>query len=110
MLRYVPRLRDVAARVVVQVRGDFMELARSFDGVNAVTTWGSDGGEWDVQLELMELPYLFRTSLRELPLAMRHVRVREDEVRRAAYAMRCRGGGSGRLRVGGGLGGRRVES
>ena len=100
MLRYMPRLRDVAARVVVQVPPKFVELARFFDGVNAVNTWGNDGGEWDVQLEVMELPYIFRTWLGELPLAVRYVHVPEVEVRRVADAMRCSCGESGLLRVG----------
>ena len=99
-LRYAPRLRALAADLVVEVPPAMMEIATYFDGVDDVITWG-DGApavspEWNAQVEVMELPYLFRTQPDELPLAERYLHLPETMKRQAARAM-----GSSRLpRVG----------
>jgi hypothetical protein len=44
-----------------------------FEGVDEVITWGPESPEerpnWDVQIEINELPYVFRTRAEDLPLA-----------------------------------------
>ena len=66
-LRYVPRLRALASHLVVEVPPAMMEIASCFDGVDDVITWGAGAPavppEWNAQVEVMELPYLFRTEL-----------------------------------------------
>ncbi len=52
---------------------------------------------WEVQVEVMELPYIFRTEVAELPMAMRYLRAPAGEAERAAGVM---GDGRGALRVG----------
>ena len=78
-LRYAPRLRAMAQSLTVEVNPRFLELASNFAGVEEVITWGdaapAKAPEWDVQIEIMELPYLFRTQLGELPLAIRYLRL-----------------------------------
>jgi hypothetical protein len=96
-LRYAPRLRSLAAHLVVEVAPAMMEMATYFEGVDDVITWG-DGApavppEWNVQIEVTELPYLFRTQLHELPLVERYLRLPETVKRQAARTM-----GSSRLR------------
>ena len=65
-LRYAPRLQRTASRLTVEVPPAMMEIARYFCGVDDVITWGVDAParapSWDVQVEVMELPYLFRTG------------------------------------------------
>jgi hypothetical protein len=73
-LRYVPRISALASHLIVEVPPAMVELARFFRGVDEVITWG-DGApathaRWDVQVEVTELPYLFRTEAHELPLAV----------------------------------------
>lgn len=75
MLRYAPRLKAMCARLIVEVSPRFAELARCFTGVDEVVTWEQDAPEWDAQVEVMELPYLFRTEIAELPLAERYLEV-----------------------------------
>ena len=91
MLRYAPRLRDVAASVVYEVPPRFVDMARMFCGVDSIVTWGDDApGEppaWDVQMEVMELPFIFRTSLCDLPLATHYLRLPAKLVDQAARAM-----------------------
>jgi len=78
-LRYLPRLEARAASVVVEVPPALLELAPFIDGVRHVVTWGDraplEPPAWDVQLEVMELPYLFRTTLDDLPIAENYLRV-----------------------------------
>ncbi len=76
-LRYIPALRSAAASLVVEVPPALVELAPCFTGVEQVITWGADAPlvapEWDVQVEINELPYLFRTTAEELPLALKYL-------------------------------------
>ncbi len=96
MLRYAPRLRDTASHVVWEVAPDLAELARCCAGVDEVATWGEDSPakapEWDVQLEVMELPYIYRTTVAELPGATKYVRIPDPILQAAARSMgECEG-------------------
>ena len=63
----------------VEVAPRFVDLAKCLSGVDEVITWGEAAPAiapgWDVQIEVTELPYVFRTRLLELPLATRYLRV-----------------------------------
>jgi hypothetical protein len=74
-LRYAPRVSKLAAQLVVEVPPAMVEIASCFAGVDHVTTWSEKVRNWDTQLEIMELPYLFRTEAHELPLAERYLRL-----------------------------------
>ena len=82
-LRYLPQLQDLASKVYVEVAPKFVELARCLVGVDEVITWGPEAPqlppEWDVQMEVMELPYVFRTRLTQLPLAQGYLRMDAPE-------------------------------
>ena len=94
MLRYAPLLREQASQVTFEVPPRFVELAYLFDGVDDVITWG-DGAPpqaplWDVQIEIMELPYLFRTVMKDLPFSTHYMRLPQEAVQHVASAMtRC---------------------
>jgi hypothetical protein len=87
-LRYAPALRAMAAEVIFEVAPRFVELARCFDGVENVITWGENAPpeppSWDVQMEVMELPWFFRTELRDLPIAERYLHLPEQQAPQAA--------------------------
>lgn len=91
MLRYAPRLRQIASHVIFEVPPRMLTLAPFFEGVGEVVTWGKptpkEPPEWDVQVEVTELPYLFRTTLNELPIETNYLKLPEDRVRQAAHAM-----------------------
>jgi hypothetical protein len=74
-LRYAPNLRALASHVTVEVPPRLLELARCFDGVDEVITWDDEAPAWDVQIEVMELAYFFRTQLTDLPIATRYLRL-----------------------------------
>ena len=77
MLRYAPMLAQVAASVVYEVPPRLLDLAPCFKGVTHSITWGeaapAEPPEYDVQLEVMELPYLFRSEACDLPLTTRYL-------------------------------------
>jgi hypothetical protein len=82
-LRYAPQLRALAGSLVVEVNPRFVELARYFDGVEEVITWGvsapAEPPQWDVQIEVMELPYLFRSRLCDLPRAQGYLNLPDSQ-------------------------------
>jgi hypothetical protein len=69
-MRYAPALRELAA-VTWEVPPRLAELAKYFAGVDRVVDWDAppSRAEWDVQVEVTELPYIFRTKLADLPIA-----------------------------------------
>lgn len=72
-LRYVPLLEQRAAKVTVEIAPELVKLAPFFDGAGDVITWGSEAPvqapPWEVQVEVAELPYLFRSRIETLPSA-----------------------------------------
>ena len=79
LLRYAPQLRAHSAKLIVEVAPAFVALARCFDGVDEVLTWGEQAPEltpeWDVQIEVAELPYFFRTHISDLPVASNYLHI-----------------------------------
>jgi hypothetical protein len=76
-LRYAPLLRNLASEVTYEVPPPLYELAPYIDGVESVITWGRLAPvspiSWDTQIEVMELPYIFRTEVRDLPIAQHYL-------------------------------------
>jgi len=76
--RYAPKLEAMAATVVWEVPPEMLQLARYFRGVERVVTWGNEeraAKDWDVQMEIMELPCMFQTRLTDLPIATDYLRL-----------------------------------
>jgi hypothetical protein len=91
MLRYAPHLARTAKRVIYEVAPRFVPLASFFREVREVITWGDDAPlnppRWDLQVEITELPYLFRTGLNELPIGQEYLELPVSEVQRVAHQM-----------------------
>jgi hypothetical protein len=69
-IRYVPMLRRRAAKVIVQTHPELMPLLRTVNGVDETITWPDPPlwqCYWDQQIEIMELPRAFRTTLASVP-------------------------------------------
>jgi hypothetical protein len=67
--RYLPRLRDVAREVIVWTPPELIPLlARSIPGIQFIPLHdGAPDVEFDVDVELMELPHVFRTTVATIP-------------------------------------------
>ena len=91
MLRYLPLLRQRCAHVTVEVPPRLVELATCMSGGDEVITWGHDAPappvKWDVQIEVMELPYFFRSAMHDLPLETAYVQIPAALQQRVASAM-----------------------
>ncbi|HEX2970480.1 MAG TPA: glycosyltransferase family 9 protein [Bacteroidales bacterium] len=68
-IRYVHLLREIASEVIVWVQPKLLELFRSVKEVDRLIPLhdGIPEVEYDVDLEIMELPHIFRTSLKTIP-------------------------------------------
>lgn len=91
MLRFAPILQDRAAHLVIEVPPALLSLASCCAGVSDPITWGDLAPccepTWDVQIELMELPYLLRTRRQDLPFAERYVHLPAEIVQEAALVI-----------------------
>lgn len=91
MFRFLPRLVAQASHLIVEVPPRLVELAPYFDGMGEVITWGENSPQqapaWDVQLEVMELPYLLRVSAAELEPQQGYLRLPEQVQAEVAATM-----------------------
>lgn len=84
MLRYAPALAARAADVTYEADPRLLPLLRHFPAVKQVIDWNDRDPAWDLQIEVMELPYLFRTTQSELPLAARYLALPQARTEAAA--------------------------
>lgn len=96
MLRFAPELATRAAHVTYEAGPRLLPLMRSFPGVEDAITWTDPDPAWDVQIEVMELPYLFRTTVQRLPVEKQYLTLRDEEIADAAARL----GPKRRARVG----------
>jgi hypothetical protein len=86
-LRYASRLRALTSRLIIEVAPRMVDLARCIAGVEEVIPWGQLEGNgprnWDSQVEVMELPYVFRTVMDDLPVANNYIAMPPAEIARA---------------------------
>jgi len=90
-IRYVALLKEVAAKVIVWVQPSLIPLLRSVQGIDQLLPLhdGVPDVEYDVDVELGELPHLFRTTLANIPAKVPYIFVEPAVLR-----------GDGRFRVG----------
>jgi len=76
-IRYAALLKRVAAQVIVWMQPSLIPLLRSVAGFDLLLPLhdGAPEVEYDVDVELNELPYLFRTTLDTIPADVPYVRV-----------------------------------
>ena len=66
-IRYVPLLRRFAAAVTVEAQPKLKTLVSQSEIADRVITWGESEPAWDKQIEVIELPRIFRTTLATIP-------------------------------------------
>ena len=76
-IRYVPLLKREAREVIVWVQPSLIPLLRTVNGVDQLIELhdGAPNVEYDVDLEITELPYVFRTTLASIPTDVPYVHV-----------------------------------
>jgi hypothetical protein len=90
-IRYAALLKTLAAEVIVWVQPSLIPLLRGVSGIDRLLPLhdGVPDVEYDVDVELGELPYVFRTTIESIPAEVPYIFV--EPARLAA---------NGRLRVG----------
>jgi hypothetical protein len=86
-IRYASLLRSTCQWLTVQTHPQMVTLLEGVRGIDNVTTWGpgipQEENNWDIQMEIMELPRAFRTSLHSVPTTVPYILILEE---RAAWA------------------------
>jgi hypothetical protein len=76
-IRFLPRLHAVASHVAVWTQPALIPLVRSMPGAHEVLALhdGTPDTAYDVDVEVMELPHLFRTTVDSLPAEVPYMHV-----------------------------------
>ncbi len=76
-IRYAPLLAAVASEVIVWAQPALVPLVRTVPGVDRVLPLhdGAPDAEFDADVEIMELPHVFRSTLDTLPATVPYLRV-----------------------------------
>ena len=76
-IRYAPLLKAISAEVIVWTQPSLIPLLRSVRGIDRLLPLhdGTPEVEYDVDLELNELPHLFRTTLANIPAVVPYISV-----------------------------------
>lgn len=80
-IRYAPLVKAIAAEVVVWAQPELIPLLQGADGIDRLEPLhdGVPDVEYDVDVEIMELPYLFRSTHATLPCDVPYLRVAPAE-------------------------------
>lgn len=76
-IRYAPLVKAVAEKLIVWAQPELIPLLRSVQGIDQILPLhdGEAEVEYDVDVEVMELPHVFRTSLQTLPAEVPYLHV-----------------------------------
>jgi hypothetical protein len=68
-IRYAPLLRPMVARIIAHVQPRLVPLVRRLPAIDRVFTWNEPWprGDYDCEIEVMDLPYLFRSAPATIP-------------------------------------------
>jgi hypothetical protein len=68
-IRYIPRLRRIASRVIVQAQAAITRLLEHVNGIDTLATryHTISSDRYDVVVNVTELPHVFRTNLQTIP-------------------------------------------
>jgi hypothetical protein len=95
-IRYAPCIRQRAKSLVVEAAPRLVELLRCAAGVEEVVPWGRQDISWDIEIEINELPYVFRTEETTIPRASPYLSAPRNlaaTIGRAMQARQARAGG-----------------
>jgi len=78
-IRYARLLRQTCRSLIVQSHPELVEILRRVPGVDEAVTWNEREDSWDTQIEVMELPRLFHTSLTTIPADVPYIRLPSEQ-------------------------------
>ena len=92
-LRYAPLLKDQCRHLIVKAKPILIPLLRTLPYIDKAIPSSAPDPEFEVEMELTELPYIFRTTLQTIPAGVPYIRIINHEPANS-------GNGSGNLNVG----------
>lgn len=96
-IRYAPMLKATCRSLIVQTHPQLVTLIERVPGVDRAITWGADQrSEWDLQMEVTELPRAFRTTIATIPHMVPYINIPQERFEWASGFFPARD----RLRVG----------
>ena len=95
MIRFVPQLMSMASFVILEVQPRLIPLLSHLPFLKRerlqVSTWGEHAEfhtpPWDIQIEIMEVPYALRVTRAELPANACYLQVAKSEIARVQEEM-----------------------
>jgi hypothetical protein len=84
-IRYVPAIRKRARSVAIEAQPRLKRLLANSGLADSVLTWGEPEPRWDQQVEVVELPRVFRATLDSIPSSVPYLKA-EARPRKAAAA------------------------
>jgi hypothetical protein len=72
--RYAPLLRKQAASVTIETQPALKRLIQEAGLADCVMTWGEKEPSWDRQIEVIELPRIFRTTVDTIPAGVPYLK------------------------------------
>lgn len=96
-VRYVDRMADAGARVVLRVQDALLQLLREYSGTAQVIGENDPVPHFDLHCPLLSLPFAFKTGAADIPAAVPYLRA---DPQRAEQWREVIGGAAHRPRVG----------
>ncbi len=81
-LRYLPQVKALGGRVLVEVQAPLVGVAATCPGFDALVTREGGAPPFDLQVSLQSLPWLFRTELASIPGEIPYLQVPSEVPRK----------------------------
>jgi hypothetical protein len=78
-IRYAPLIREQARTVSIEAQPTLKALLEQAHIADRVITWGEPEPDWDQQIEIIELPRIFRTTVQSVPNCVPYLTVPCDD-------------------------------
>jgi hypothetical protein len=83
-IRYAPMLKQSCRSLTVQTHPQLVTLLEGVAAVDRVCTWGpgyiENASDWDMQMEVTELPRIFRTTVATIPAATPYIQIPKERI------------------------------
>lgn len=90
-IRYAPLLKKQVASVTVETQPALKRIVQHSGLADQVITWGESEPVWDRQIEIIELPRIFRTTVETVPATVPYLKA-TPRVRRKSVTEKLRVG------------------
>ena len=85
-IRYAPQVKRIASEVIASAPAELIPLLRTMPAIDRLLELDHEGSGWsfDVEVEVTELPYVFRTTLDSIPADVPYFTIKPVSIRPTA--------------------------